>query len=192
MTLSEIMLDIGKRLGDPDLKKYRGLVRSVFVQSICDSVKAEEYDLSDINDIVAEVSANIYESDSEIVASLPADMLKLLDVSLPIDMHPDNTDTVLKEVDIEEVKRMAIEDAFHPVGQEVFYYRKGNSLRILLSREADLPNDFSIKILYIKSPDSSSWGWDTNLDYSLGFIYKCINNTVGILGGGGEGNNAER
>ena len=50
MNYTEVRREIGRRLGDPDLKKYRGLVSQCFVSSMCQLLENEEnYNLEEIS-----------------------------------------------------------------------------------------------------------------------------------------------
>ena len=52
MTLLEIKREIGKKLGDPDLSKYRGVVRDAFTDSIVSMLHAEDYTEEEIFSLV--------------------------------------------------------------------------------------------------------------------------------------------
>ena len=42
MVYRDIQREIGKRLGDPDLKRFRGLISQCFVDSMCSVLAKEE------------------------------------------------------------------------------------------------------------------------------------------------------
>ena len=52
MTLLEIKREIGKKLGDPDLSKYRGVVKDAFTDSIVSMLHAEDYTEEEIFSLV--------------------------------------------------------------------------------------------------------------------------------------------
>ena len=50
MNYTEVRREIGRRLGDPDLKKFRGLVGQCFVSSMCQQLEDEEsYNLEEVS-----------------------------------------------------------------------------------------------------------------------------------------------
>ena len=55
MTLAEVKREIGKKLGDPDLKRYRGLVKTVFQDAIVNLIKAEDYTFAEISTLIKTV-----------------------------------------------------------------------------------------------------------------------------------------
>ena len=53
MNYTEVRREIGRRLGDHDLRKYRGLVGQCFVSSMCQLLENEEnYNLEEISGLI--------------------------------------------------------------------------------------------------------------------------------------------
>ena len=58
MNYTEVRREIGRRLGDPDLKKFRGLVGQCFVSSMCQQLEDEEsYNLEEVSGLVLDSSS---------------------------------------------------------------------------------------------------------------------------------------
>lgn len=191
MTFDDIKKEIGKRLNDPDLKKYRGVLNNVFTQSMCQLIAENKYQPEDIPDLIIDdvpdddVVFENYEASYE----LPFNTLKFLDIYLSTASLM-TTPLTLKEVDHEEIKRIQLEPAFAPTHTECFWYRKGKEVKFVLSKDFDpdeAPNSFPFIYSYIENPDPDEW--DSSVDliadigYSRDFLYNCIDRSLGMLGG---------
>jgi len=190
MTFDDIKRNIGKRLGDPDLKKYRGLVGDMFVNAMCDLIAADRYQPEDIPDLIVDKAPNdtVDFENWEASYTLAADTLKFLDVYLPTAALLSGSLT-LKEVTHAEIKRIRLEPAFAPTYNECFWYRKGSTIRFVLSRDfpvGDQPNNVSFIYHYIKNPVPADWqahDMIKDLGYSRDFLYACIKQAVEMLKG---------
>tara|TARA_R100000664_G_scaffold2996_1_gene7046 strand:+ start:12808 stop:13431 length:624 start_codon:yes stop_codon:yes gene_type:complete len=187
MVYRDIQREIGKRLGDPDLKRFRGLISQCFVDSMCSVLAKEEgYNLVEIPDLIQEVEHTLELENSQYTVSLPSlassgSVIRLLDVF----QRPDTNFTsalTLKEIPKEEYKRMALEVAFRPTSEEVFYFRRGNNIYFVSGQIADDSVGIAVTFQFIENPDPSVW--DNNIDlishlnYSRNFIYRIISETV--------------
>ena len=88
----------------------------------------------------------------------------------------------LKEIPKEEYKRMALEVAFRPTSEEVFYFRRGNNVYFVSGQIADDEVGISVVFQFIENPNPDDWGISTDLitdlNYSRNFIYRIISETV--------------
>jgi hypothetical protein len=187
MVYRDIQREIGKRLGDPDLKRFRGLINQCFVDSMCSILAKEEgYNLVEIPDLIKEIDHTLDLENSQYTVSLPSlaasgSVIRLLDVF----QRPDENFTsslTLKEIPKEEYKRMALEVAFRPTSEEVFYFRRGNNIYFVSGQIADDEIGISVVFQFIENPDPDDWDTSTDLitglNYSRNFIYRIISETV--------------
>ena len=153
MTLAEVKREIGKKLGDPDLKRYRGLVKTVFQDAIVNLIKAEDYTFEEISTLIKTVE------NSDVVngASVPAGVnaYRILNItgangagdSRMIRMTPDDFD------------RVKVDSSYGNMTGEAFYYLVGNVIYLY-------PTDSELNILvqYIEEPDFDGWSDVTNVE----------------------------
>ena len=187
MVYRDIQREIGKRLGDPDLRRFRGLISQCFVDSMCSVLAKEEgYNMVEIPDLIQEIDHTLNLENSQYTVSLPSlatsgSVIRLLDVF----QRPNENFTsslTLKEIPKEEYKRMALEVAFRPTSEEVFYFRRGNNIYFVSGQLADDEGGISVVFQFIENPNPDDWGTSTdlitNLNYSRNFIYRIISETV--------------
>jgi len=186
MVYRDIQREIGKRLGDPDLKRFRGLISQCFVDSMCSVLAKEEgYNMVEIPDLIQEIEHTLDLQNSQYTVSLPSlaasgSVIKFLDVF----QKPDENFTsalTLKEIPKEEYKRMALEVAFRPTSEEVFYFRRGNNIYFVSGQIADDEVGISVVFQFIENPNPDDWDSKdliTDLNYSRNFIYRIISETV--------------
>jgi len=187
MVYRDIQREIGKRLGDPDLKRFRGLISQCFVDSMCSVLAKEEgYNMVEIPDLIKEIDHTLDLENSQYTVSLPSlaasgSVIRLLDVFQRPDENFTSTLT-LKEIPKEEYKRMALEVAFRPTSEEVFYFRRGNNIYFVSGQIADDEIGISVVFQFIENPDPDDWDTSTDLitglNYSRNFIYRIISETV--------------
>ena len=181
MTYDEIKREIGKRLGDPDLTKYRGLIGNYFLQGVCEL--AIDAPIEEIQELVVDISGtNVFFVNHEASVNIPKGTLKVMDVFIdPAGLV--TSDLILKAVDHDDIKRMNLEPAYKPAGNECFWFRVGNTIRFLLSEDWEGENTFNFTIQAIYSPDKIIWTGSMIDDhgYSRGFLYRCIDNAVAKL-----------
>ena len=186
MIYRDIQREIGKRLGDPDLKRFRGLISQCFVDSMCSVIAKEEgYNMVEIPDLIQEIDHTLDLKNSQYTVSLPSlaasgSVIRFLDVF----QKPDENFTsalTLKEIPKEEYKRMALEVAFRPTSEEVFYFRRGNNIYFVSGQIADNEVGISVVFQFIENPNPDDWDSKdliTDLNYSRNFIYRIISETV--------------
>ena len=187
MVYKDIQREIGKRLGDPDLKRFRGLISQCFVDSMCSVLAKEEgYNMVEIPDLIQEIEHTLALENSQYTVSLPSlaasgSVIRFLDVF----QKPDENFTsalTLKEIPKEEYKRMALEVAFRPTSEEVFYFRRGNNIYFVSGQIADDEVGISVVFQFIENPNPDDWDGNTDLitdlNYSRNFIYRIISETV--------------
>ena len=187
MVYRDIQREIGKRLGAPDLKRFRGLISQCFVDSMCSVLAKEEgYNMVEIPDLIQEIEHTLALENSQYTVSLPSlaasgSVIRFLDVF----QKPDENFTsalTLKEIPKEEYKRMALEVAFRPTSEEVFYFRRGNNIYFVSGQIADDEVGISVVFQFIENPNPDDWDGNTDLitdlNYSRNFIYRIISETV--------------
>jgi hypothetical protein len=77
---------------------------------------------------------------------------------------------------------MALEVAFRPTSEEVFYFRRGNNIYFVSGQIADDEVGISVVFQFIENPNPDDWDSNTDLitdlNYSRNFIYRIISETV--------------
>ena len=187
MKFRDALREIGKRLGDPDLRKYKGLVRQCFVDSMAKILYEEEgFNLVEIPDLIKEVEHTLDISNQQATISVPAlaesgSVIRLVDVFQrpQIDF---NIAVTLKEIPYDEFKRMALEVSFRPARYEVFWFRRGNKIYIVTSELASELGDLPLVFQFIENPNPIDWTGNVDLiadlSYSRNFLYRVIGSTV--------------
>ena len=193
MTFGDAVTEICTRVNDPERDTYEDRAATLFIQAVCEIAVAEDTSLEEIQELLVEVEAleddegeqiSITFAGGESFFDIPFGTLKVLDVYMkPEDLV--GTTLTLKKVTHEEIKRTKLEPAFLPTGDECFWYRVGNQIRFLLSSEVNIGSDLlHFTVQTIVNPNSNNWGNNdlvTEKGYSLGFLYKCIDNAVAKL-----------
>ena len=133
MNYTEVRREIGRRLGDPDLKKYRGLVSQCFVSSMCEQLEDEEsYNIEEISKLIFEDTILLeFNVLNQAVVNIKDDAIKLLDVYQNVVMA--TAGIVFHEITPIEFKRMALERAFRPTEREIFWFRRGIKIHFITS-----------------------------------------------------------
>ena len=175
MTYTQIRREIGKRLGDDDLVKYKGLVSNGLLEAMCQVLVEGKCEPVEYPELYVEDALQMIPSTSGTSAvSYPDKMLKLIDIRA-------FNDAFTKEITKEEFERMAIEDAFKPTLNEIFWYQD-NKYIWLIAPTSNLINIPAVFAVYLQNPDSADWSFSTNLiedlKYGRNFIYKCIDKAV--------------
>ena len=194
MTFGDAVTEICTRVNDPERDTYEDRAATLFVQAVCEIAVAEGTGLEEIQELLVDVDAmeddagaSVGVSFAGIEASLdiPHGTLKVLDVFIDPEDFAGTTTLTLKGVTHNEIKRTKLEPSFLPTGDECFWYRVGNQIRFLLSKEVDIGSDIlSFTVQTLVNPDSNNWGISDLVNdkgYSLGFLYRCIDNAVAKL-----------
>ena len=194
MAFGDVVTEICTRVSDPERDTYGDRAAELFIQAVCELAVAEGTGLEEIQALLVDVDAmeddagaSVGVSFAGIEASLdiPHGTLKVLDVFIDPEDFAGTTTLTLKGITHDEVKRTKLEPSFLPTGDECFWYRVGNQIRFLLSSEVNIGSDvLSFNVQTIVSPDANSWGLDSLVNdrgYSLGFLYRCIDNAVAKL-----------
>ena len=181
MNYTEIRREIGRRLGDPDLKKYRGLVGQCFVSSMCQLLEDEEnYNIEEISGLIQVTTEQLVFETSYAEISLRDDAIKLMNIyqETPYLVHSILT---YYEITQPEYQRMSSERAFRPADGEIFWFRRENKIHFIKSSTAQFTGTV-IQLQYLMNPDPTQWQDTTNLitdeNLSRNFIYKVIGKTV--------------
>jgi hypothetical protein len=192
MKFRDALREIGKRLGDPDLRQYKGLVRQCFVDSMAKLLYEEEgFNLVEIPDLIKEVEHTLDISNQQAVVNVPTlaesgSVIRLVDVFQrpQVDF---NIAVTLKEIPYEEFKRMALEVSFRPARYEVFWFRRGNQIYIVTSELASELGNLPLVFQFIENPNPGDWTGNvdliSDLSYSRSFLYRVIGSTVENISG---------
>ena len=187
MKYRDALREIGKRLGDPDLRQYKGLVRQCFVDSMAKILYDEEgFNLVEIPDLIKEVEHPLDVSARQATVSIPSiatsgSVIRLVDVFQrpQVDL---NLAVTLKEIPYEDYKRMQMEVSFRPARDEVFWFRRGNIAYVITSEKVSTVGTLPLVFQFIENPDPSDWIGSVDLiadkSYSRNFLYRVIGSTV--------------
>ena len=194
MTFGDAVTEICTRVNDPERDTYEDRASSLFVQAVCEIAVAEDTRLEEMQELLVDVDAmedgagasiGVSFAGTEASLDIPHGTLKVLDVFIDPEDFAGTTTLTLKGVTHDEIKRTKLEPAFLPTGDECFWYRVGNQIRFLLSKEVDIGSDIlSFTVQTLVNPDSNNWGTNDLVNdngYSLGFLYRCIDNAVAKL-----------
>jgi hypothetical protein len=185
MNYTDVRREIGRRLGDPDLRKYRGLVGQCFISSMCEQLEDEEsYNIEEISGLIFDDHQILVFSDGDqVTITVRDDAIKLMDVFQSSDISLGSGVTLI-EITQTEYKRMNLERAFRPTERELFWFRRGNKIHFIRSREASAQSSGSpvIVLQYLMNPEPVTWEDVTDLvnteNFSRNFLYKVIGKTV--------------
>jgi len=211
MLYDTIKKEIGKRLGDPLLDKYRALVGPVFAESVGSMILNEDYSPNDISSdetLSSPLYKIIYYEVTDSMAgveefSLPEDLfvrkrlqfyadVSNFGVSIP------HYSPVLIEIDEDHQNRMASETALKPSAYEIYYIFGQYKVTFYLSSEWLLEEQVVLTMYYFKSPNNEIWqslnaesvnglNLETDVGLSSQFIQKAINVATQSLVGGEKG-----
>ena len=174
MTYTQIKREIAKRLGDNDLKKYRGVIGNSFLQAIGEVMLSGDCDPVEYPELFKEEFLQIESFMGRKSFDYPSKMLKLVDVRARVDIFT-------KEISKEEFERMQTEEAFRPTLNEIFWYQDNKYIWLIVSFDQDIAVP-AVSSVYLQNPDSTDWSFSTNLiedlKYGRNFIYKCIDKAV--------------
>jgi len=186
MKYRDILREVGKRLGDADLIRFKGLVSQCFVDSMCKMLSSGEgYSIEEVPDLVEEIDTGLSLENQQDVVSLSAllpsgKLLRLLDIYQPPTLQFSSAIT-LKEIEHGEFRRMHLEVSFRPTSDEVFWFRRGNDIYFIAGQLAEEQYDLSVIFQFLKNPDPADWTESdllADLNYSRNFIYRVITDTV--------------
>ena len=174
MTYTQIKREIAKRLGDNDLKKYRGVIGNSFLQAIGEVMLSGDCDPVEYPELFKEEFLQIESFMGRKSFDYPSKMLKLVDVRARVDIFT-------KEISKEEFERMQTEEAFRPTLNEIFWYQDNKYIWLIVSFDQDIAVP-AVSSVYLQNPDSTDWSFSTNLiedlKYGRNFIYKCMDKAV--------------
>lgn len=187
MKYRDILREIGKRLGDSDLDRFKGIVSQSFIDNMCQVLIAGEgYSIEEVPDLIEERQSELnlenQQEEISITSLLPdGETLKLLDIYQPPQVQFSSAIT-LKEIDEKEFKRMYLEVSFRPTSDEVFWFRRGNKVYFIAGQLAEAQYDLTVMFQFLKNPDPADWEGEvdllSDLDYSRHFVYKIADETV--------------
>ena len=180
-TFDDIVTEICTRVNDPLKDTYGDRAESLFVQAVCEL--AVDTPIEEIQELVVGIAnSNVDFFNHEASVNITKGTLKVMDVFIDsADLV--TSDLILKAVDHDDIKRMNLEPAYKPAGNECFWYRIGNTIRFLLSEDWEGENVLNFTIQSIFSPNKTNWTASMIDDhgYSRGFLYRCIDNAVAKL-----------
>ncbi len=204
MTYDEIKREIGKRLGDPDLTKYRGLIGNYFLQGVCDLALSGEFMKVEMpylyrskgfhsSGVEDPVTASPYQlrltgPDKEV----DENVLKIISIVQGF-QYQESVD-YLKYIEItdDEYNRMAVDSEMQPLANEVFWFQD-----IVSDTEAYIrfyphirmeETDRYYFLNFLVSPDKNDFNLendtrDLSERFSNNFIYKLIDYVVARIKG---------
>ena len=186
MKYRDILREVGKRLGDADLVRYKGLASQCFIDSMCKMLSSGEgFSMEEVPDLIEEVEKELSLSNQQDVVSLSTllpdgELLRLLDIYQQPQADFDSAIT-LKEIEHNEFKRMHLEVSFRPTSDEVFWFRRGNDIYFIAGLLAETQFNLAVMFQFLKNPNPDDWEDSdllTDLNYSRNFIYRVITDTV--------------
>jgi len=186
MKYRDILREVGKRLGDADLVRYKGLASQCFIDSMCKMLSSGEgFSMEEVPDLIEEVEKNLSLSNQQDVVSLSTllpdgELLRLLDIYQQPKADFDSAIT-LKEIEHNEFKRMHLEVSFRPTSDEVFWFRRGNDIYFIAGYLAETQFNLAVMFQFLKNPNPDDWEDSdllSDLNYSRNFIYRVITDTV--------------
>lgn len=184
MTLEAIKREIGKKLGDPDLQKYRGVVQDAFTDSIISLLNLEQYTQEEVFSLVKRIACVTVEDGQEIPFTTDAsdvdtttDSIKILSV-----VGAAGTGNQFLRKTPEEIDRIKTDSELDTWTSEVFWYLVANKIFFHPAEVAE-PEDLLVQ--YIAEPDFSGWANATDIEseFRLTFIKRAIGLAVSLLGG---------
>tara|TARA_Y100000310_G_C20625356_1_gene785551 strand:- start:36 stop:596 length:561 start_codon:yes stop_codon:yes gene_type:complete len=175
MTLEAIKREIGKKLGDPDLRTYRGVVKDAFTDAIVSLLNAEEYTEEEIFSLIVRTANTATTSDQ----SLPDDATVVIKI---LNVFGGGTNQLIRKTP-EEIDRIKTDSELSAMTNEQYYYLVGNKIYY-----EPVDADVSVVVKYIKEPEFDGWDDTTTVDsyYRLTFIKRATMLAVSMLGGGGQ------
>ena len=185
MTFEEITTEICTRVNDPLKDTYGERAEQLFTQAVCELAVADDANPEEMQELITDIAGDsVVFGNNEAKVEIPKGTLRVLDVYI----EPENlvtSDLILKAVTHDEIKRMNLEPAYKPAGDECFWYRVGNTIRFLLSRDWEGATEIDFTILAIDGADPTVWETGDDMTsghgYSRGFLYRCIDNAVAKL-----------
>lgn len=180
MTLLEIKREIGKKLGDPDLSKYRGVVKDAFTDSIVSMLHAEDYTEEEIFSLVLRKETSGVVNGSAIPWNSASGDLYPIKIISVVGSIAGSDDHMIRKTP-QEIDRIKTDSELAPLTNEIFYYLIGN--KIFFHPATKTP---TVVVKYIKEPEFDGWTDATEVDnfYRLTFIKRAINRSISLLGGG--------
>ena len=188
MKYRDILREVGKRMGDPDLIKLKGLVSQCFIDSMCRMLSTAESEFfnEEIPDLIEEIEKGLELQNQQDVVNLTSllpdgEIVRLMDIYQPPTLQFASAIT-LKEINQGEFKRMHLEVSFRPTSDEVFWFRRGNDIYFIAGQLAEEQYDLAVIFQFLKNPDPDDWSGEIDLlgdlNYSRNFIYRVIGRTV--------------
>jgi len=173
MTLLEIKREIGKKLGDPDLAKYRGVVKDAFTDSIVSMLHAEDYTEEEIFSLVLRKETSGVVNGTAMLGY----PIKIISVVGSIAGEDDH---MIRKTP-QEIDRIKTDSELAPLTNEIFYYLIGNKIYFHPANKTP-----TVVFKYIREPEFDTWTDVTVVDdfYRLTFIKRAINRSISLLGGG--------
>jgi|TARA_Y100000310_G_scaffold292562_1_gene321395 hypothetical protein len=171
MFYDTIKKEIGKRLGDPLLDKYRALIGTAFAETVGNMILEKEYTANDIqNDpelpypLFVTKYYSVIDSNSGVRKfTLPSDLFMVLDISFSGEFSNLNPSIphyrpTLREISKNTHRRMVTEDTLKPAAYEIFYLIDNYNIIFYKSNEWEVGmGEVVILLFYLKSPSNEVW-----------------------------------
>ena len=184
MTLNEIKLKIGRRVGDPDLETYSLVVQDYFEQAFAQLLKqvGSDYMPAYLNEIRPSLALTVSEplqgndqhvSEIGIIHQNFPSLMRIYAVDSAL--SPYRTFRHVDSITFDAISRNTI---VAPEAKEGYWCMDGQVIKVFLSTSTP----YKVRIKYIKNPEPTLWTGDLiDIGYGYGFIMDCIELAAQLL-----------
>ncbi|MBC8486568.1 MAG: hypothetical protein H8D45_11065 [Bacteroidetes bacterium] len=180
MTFEEIKVSIGKKLSDPLLQEYRGLIKDYFKSVMTTMLtNPEVYNLEEIPELVGYKQEEIHFQSGFYDYDM-SQIDRVLDVN-SLTLNPSNNygkRYLIREITKDMLNDYIQNDLLLPVDGELIYCKDGKKLKMITGNQVQT---LRVSITYIMNPNFDSWLLQdlvTDLKYSERFLMVCIDETA--------------
>ena len=185
MLLSDIKTNIGRRVADPLLDTYSGVVQGYFEQAFLALIRKRsensllpvyEDEITPLLDFHRAILTP-YNGLADFDISEIDNLLYVFNILSPI------TSIVnYKYITIKELNDISLNLNLLPSTNEGYWSKIGKRIRVLISVGTLGSTSLAMDIALVKNPDTSTWDNNTDFsDYGIGFIYDAIDLASSLL-----------
>jgi len=173
MQFSVIKFEVGKRLDDKKLQKYRDIVGGFLIEAICDLAVLPETRIEEIKGLTVNIPITI---DGDLSLSTYS-MLAFRDIYARINEAQIGSKQFVKFTELSQdiFNLIGTDEQVVPAFNEIFFCRYYDKIQFYKKSQA---NGKQIYLLYIKEPDDYKDDYNLNNVMSIGFQYKVIDLAV--------------
>ena len=164
-TLSDIKLEISKRVADPDGIRTGTRTESYFLEELSNAVAQIESPDVEAPELITEVSHTVTSGYSVLNSSDIGSLIKFIGVSLG-----DSSDHYLSMISNNEFDVIRNNTKLHPYSNEAIYTFSTHLIKFFSANDQD---DFSVNVKIVKNPNSSLW-LTNDLVYDLKYSQRLI------------------